>query len=389
MEGGAERRQLASLTSLRGIAALLVALYHFSGGFLPNLHLDRGSELIAKSYLWVDFFFILSGFIMMHAYGREFRDAVDWGRFRLFLAARFARVYPLHLVLLAAFVLLELGKWLLGRADLLALYSPAFSTADAKSPFALLLNLLMLQSSGLLDRLTWNGPAWSVGAEWYAYLAFPLLGLVLQRQSWRGRIGLLGAAWAGLVLLDLAGGGLDLTYDYGMLRCLFEFAFGTALYLVYERARGEPWPCGRSFAPACFAATLLLLHLGAPDLLLPPVFCLLILAVALDGAGGGRLLASRPLVFLGEISYAVYLSQLFVLQLTDMGWRAVSGQPFGASLSAGQSLLALAVLLGLLLGLSTLLHRWVETPARRALRRLGGSRRLAGGAEDALPAAGS
>src|SRR3546814_8137818 len=90
-----------ALTSLRGIAALLVVVYHFSGGFLPNLDPGRYSDFVPKGYLWVDLFFVLSGFIITHAYGDAFAERARWGSIRAFLFARMARIYPLHLFVLA------------------------------------------------------------------------------------------------------------------------------------------------------------------------------------------------------------------------------------------------------------------------------------------------
>ena len=88
-----------ALTSLRGIAALCTVLAHLIviwGDVFPAL--QQGSlfrDFALHTYLFVDFFFVLSGFVMSHAYGRHFADAVRPGSYMRFLRARFARVYPL------------------------------------------------------------------------------------------------------------------------------------------------------------------------------------------------------------------------------------------------------------------------------------------------------
>ena len=86
---------LSNLTPLRGIAALLVAIFHFEeiGGIFIN---PSTTMLIGKSYLMVDLFFIMSGFVMLHVYGDSFMKRLEWKVFFQFMKARFARLYPLH-----------------------------------------------------------------------------------------------------------------------------------------------------------------------------------------------------------------------------------------------------------------------------------------------------
>jgi hypothetical protein len=96
---------LAALTPLRGIAALLVVVFH-AGIFIGPLVDPAASGLIGHGWLWVDFFFVLSGFILTHVYGGYFQEKVTWSSYKKYLLARFARVYPLHLVTLGAAVAL-------------------------------------------------------------------------------------------------------------------------------------------------------------------------------------------------------------------------------------------------------------------------------------------
>src|SRR3546814_17317566 len=100
-----------ALTSLRGIAALLVVVYHFSGGFLPNLDPGRYSDFVPKGYLWVDLFFVLSGFIITHAYGDAFAERARRGSIPAFLFAGMARIYPVHLFFLCSLQGLDPVRW--------------------------------------------------------------------------------------------------------------------------------------------------------------------------------------------------------------------------------------------------------------------------------------
>src|SRR4029077_5875685 len=96
-------QQLASLTPLRGIAALWAVLFHFCWYF-PAIHPERYTGAVYKGYLAVDLFFVLSGFVITHVYREGFARRVTGRRYWDFLKARVARVYPLHLTVLLIFV---------------------------------------------------------------------------------------------------------------------------------------------------------------------------------------------------------------------------------------------------------------------------------------------
>lgn len=76
---GARPSHIGSLTAFRGIAAITVVVYHFSGGFLPELRPGDYTAFFSRSYLWVDFFFLLSGFVLAHSYADKFRDGLRGG----------------------------------------------------------------------------------------------------------------------------------------------------------------------------------------------------------------------------------------------------------------------------------------------------------------------
>src|SRR5580693_6475909 len=88
-------KYLSNLTSLRGVAALLVAIFHFEmaiARFVPA----SLTMFFEKSYLMVDLFFVMSGFIMFHVYRSSFEQALSPNAVKNFYVARFARIYPLH-----------------------------------------------------------------------------------------------------------------------------------------------------------------------------------------------------------------------------------------------------------------------------------------------------
>ena len=95
--------QFAALDGWRGICALMVCVFHFNheARWAPG-----DNAFVHGGYLFVDFFFVLSGFVITHSYGERITDRGELGRFML---RRFGRVWPLHAVVLMAWVGLEVA----------------------------------------------------------------------------------------------------------------------------------------------------------------------------------------------------------------------------------------------------------------------------------------
>ncbi len=360
-----QQQYFPALTALRGIAALCVVVFHYSVGSFPNLHLTDTTFFVGKSYLFVDLFFALSGFILMHVYGRSFADGPSKATLSPFLQARLARLYPLHLVLLGGFVLLELVKLAAGQGA----FGGSHTLATLPG------SLLLLNAAGLYDTITWNGPSWSISAEWIVGLAFPLLVPVVARLRPTGLLVLYIATLAGFALLSAGPQhDLDLTSDWGVPRCFLGFTGGMVLYRVWRD--GAPgWMATDAAALATAAGIVLAMHLNMRGVFIMPLFALLILCLAQNTARVGRVLGTRPMIFLGEISYAIYLAQILLLDSVHLGWRLATGHEIeDAGFSALQSVGMIALMIAALLPLSILLHRRVEVPARGWLRRAGAPR---------------
>ncbi len=374
--GRSSAEHLAALTPLRGIAALWVVLFHYCWHF-PAVHPDRYTGAVYKGYLAVDLFFMLSGFVISHVYHGAFSQRVTGQRYRDFLKARVAQLYPLHLTVLLLFVATAVVE----RAAAYA-YGGTFGPiplVGERSLGGFFANLLMLQ--GLWAReLSWNDPAWSICLEFLAYLIFPLL------FPWLWQAG--PAAKAGIAALLIAVLGW-LAYNTGddfnqwngiaaILRCLLEFLIGA---LIYSAFRSGALASVLATNAALLAGTLLLcalLQIAAPDLSIIPLFALLILTAVCNRGRLGPLLNSAPLLWLGNISYSVYLLHWFVLFVTTEAARAVPGTD-PAKLPALVSLALVAAMLAMNLALATLTYRFVEVAGRRWLRERLGVRQRASG----------
>ena len=296
---------IPNLTPLRGIAALMVAVYHFSelvGGFVN----PQRSMLIQKGYLMVDLFFIMSGFVMLHVYGESFDRVLRWDEFKQFITARFARLYPLHLftLLLAVFFF----------------YASHAASNPVENPAAIPTHLLLLQSFGIHHVFTWNVPSWSISAEWWAYMVFPLLVLLLGNNKIAAIILMLLFS-AGLYVSILyflprvnpfapsipVPHDLNVTYDYGFLRGLAGFMAGMVTYAFYQSKKYYSFFSNDITGIVFIASLLATMHFGINDILYIPLFMALVLAITANQQTIHKIFRAKPLQYLGDISYSIYL----------------------------------------------------------------------------------
>ncbi len=369
-DGGRKRpsgspKQLPSLTPLRGIAALWVVIFHFCWYF-PAVHPERYTGVVYKGYLAVDMFFVLSGFVITHVYKEGFARRVTGRRYRDFLKARVARIYPLHITVLLLFVATASAE----RAASYALrgsFEP-IPLLGERSLGGFLANLVMLQ--GLWAReLSWNDPAWSISLEFLAYFLFPLLFPVLWRAGPAAKAGFGGLLVVALGWLAYRTGGYFNQWNgtYAILRCLPEFLAGMLLYSVYQSGIFASVLASDAALAAIALLLAALLHLAAPDLAIIPLFPLLILAAVRNTGRLSPLLNSAPLTWLGEISYSLYLLHWFVLFVATEIARRLPGLDF-ANLPLAPSLALITALIAVSLALATLCFRFIEVTGRRWLR---------------------
>jgi peptidoglycan/LPS O-acetylase OafA/YrhL len=342
---------MPALTGLRGLAAWYVVLFHTRvalDGTLPDWLLAG----LSKGYLAVDFFFILSGFVLWHTYGDRL-GGTGWRGAAQFLWRRVARIWPLHGAVLLGFV---------GLAGVLA-----WTGRDtAPYPWSQLpLHILLLQNWGFVDTLAWNVPSWSISCEMAAYLTFPVTVMLWRRLSPRAVAGAVAALLV-LIWATFAGHGTpSLGHDVehlGLARCWLEFALGNGLGMAWRLSPGVHglWPkAGASLAAILGAAWAFAL----PETAFVPAcfFAGLILTLALGHGGLARILGGRALHYLGEISYSTYLVHALLFVVFKLAF--VHGP---VHLGLGQ----LAAYMALVLASSAALYAWVEKPAQRWLNGL-------------------
>ena len=339
--------QLDALTSLRGLAAWWVVLYHTRSVLEPHISADF-MAFVKNGDLAVDMFFVLSGFVMYLNYSsrinRSFSSVQD------FLYKRFARVYPLHFFILLCFLVYVI---------VFVVFTGEFPGKYTSTYF--FQSLFLVQNWGVSDGLQWNVPAWSISTEFFAYLCFPALVLFLKFREWPTWF--LGTA---LVVIALGlhlyfrvlgfnfTGGIEQT---GLFRCVAQFFMGMILCVIYMRddRQNIVKVCALLAAAAIFI-TMRVLEKQAP--VIPLIWVTLILGFALWQRANP--LVSRPLVWLGDISYATYLCHyLGFIVFKHVFVKAGEVTPLW---------LVMGFYLCLLIA-SHLLFRYIEKPAQRWLLR--------------------
>ncbi len=352
MEAGAPALgpgEIRNLTGLRGCAAILVMYYHFVLALRVQPFPARA--FLAHGYLWVDLFFILSGFVLAYGHSRHFPQRYDPVVHLRFLVSRFARIFPLYAIVTVESACLLL--WRTGHADL----------------GVLALNLLMVQGWGLAPSL--EGAAWSVSTEWSAYLLFPLLLRLGLRSRWVAGM-TASAMFAALAVLACSAGpfglpgqgrsgGLDI-YSAAtlapLLRCLAEFMLGLVVFRVaaHARVRCCSWTGGVAVGAACLL--LATISLGR-DLATIVLFCVLLVALSQQRGVLSTLLSASVPYRLGQWSYSIYLlHDKFVHPADRLSVWLASRIPFAASVS--MLLTGLAVV-----AVSALTFACLERPLRR------------------------
>ncbi|MBS1771779.1 MAG: acyltransferase [Bacteroidetes bacterium] len=336
-----EKRQIDSLTATRGFAALLVVIFHFGLECIPFKYLQ---QFFARGNLAVSYFYVLSGFIMCWTYETK---KISFGAY---MKRRFARIAPVYyLALFAAIIYI-----------LVADYTGALPLEEnfGKKVF---LDVFFLQSYVPGYAMAINGPGWSLSVEMFFYLLFPLL-ILFYRKSPKQFM------WFAAILYIVSQAGYlyaeehrSLVYsdiehhiiNYFPLNHLNAFVLGMVSCYVYNNSKS----ISQFFSPLLFLIFIVLaiiytyypLHNGT----LAPLFGLFIIALAKNPP---RVLKSKSLIYLGEISYSIYILQwpvhLYVSKLNIL-YVHIEGALFFYCYTA------------ILIIVSAICYRFIETPSRK------------------------
>lgn len=359
-----EPLRIHELDGLRGFLALYVAAYHLANPLQAlAAELDHWLPAFRQGWYAVDVFFIMSGFVMMHVYAQFFVKGWPPQAVKKFYIARVARLYPVHIVALIAMVVVVVpASW----------NNPSLFNSEGRFSIDAALAALFMLHGPWIDHRTWNYPSWSISAEWHAYLLFPFLAGMISRS--RGPAILFSFAACTIIpfalyIGDIVAERYPTNGPYLLVRAIPLFIVGMAIYRL--RLINPTLFAGHG----CTAMTLggTLLALSFPDW---APFAVLMAPFVVMSALGNRLFGSvlrhRSLLFLGAISYSLYMThalvEIFGIGAVLRTAKILGGIDLAADPFACFFVWCTALIISLLVG--TLTWQWIEVPGRKFVLRL-------------------
>ena len=310
--------RLAALDGWRGLCAMLVAVYHF------NTATDFSfSTFIRNSFLFVEFFFVLSGLVICHAYANRIHNVADWWAY---IIKRTGRLWPLHIVLLLAMIPIAIAESVV-----------AGGSEDGRFTIsAFIANIFLVHALGLFETETWNFVSWSISVEFYTCILFGLVCVFSRPKLWLyALISLAGA----LVVWQYSN--LEDTYSWALFRGIYSFFLGCCMYLLFIRVQ-ERWgsPFKGGFATLVELAALgsvvwfLIWGVNHSNMILAPcLFAMVVWVYAFEAGQVSTLLKTSLIQNLGLYSYSIYLIHGVLVTSVKGGLFAVE-KLFGVSVLA-------------------------------------------------------
>ena len=376
-------KHVKALTGLRFIAAILILFYH-----LRRLTVDVNGTIIrfgpfdsitANGGFGVDIFFVLSGFIMGYVYHKTFESHVTASDFCRFIWYRVARIYPLHVITM----LLMLFIYLVGKKYFSFMPTTGdgpYSVASIGASFFMVHE--WLDSGGVIAKLpiisnlvsnwgpfgTPNGVAWSISCEFLVYLLFPVANYILINQRKIVNVVCFISLACIYFLLNNYWGVFD-----NIIRVFFEFNLGLISFLISTAFRAKQFNLQsktwlQNILGILVGGGLLILFghgksvFGWNYVLSVLVVSILLVVLLNERDLLSRMLGHRVLVYLGEISYSIYMTHYIVIILVSRGLLGLF-----PSLSDKPWLLVMLVLFGTLIS-SILSYHYIEQPSRKWMR---------------------
>jgi peptidoglycan/LPS O-acetylase OafA/YrhL len=348
--------QIPALTGLRFFAALIVVAHHFAkpdSGLLANF--------TQHSFIGVTLFFVLSGFILSYTYVEQPGEMK--GSKRAFWAARFARIYPaylLGLILIAPFILL----W--GHE------SKSLQLGVGASAVLLLQSWFHPIGPWYVWNM-WNPPGWSLSAEAFFYLLFPIFCVPISNLRTRSLLAIMALCWGASILATLvylSTGTADRNlWMFDPLLRLPEFVLGMVAGIAWKR-RATMVPQGISAYVAPAAIVILVAAMCAPvsdeyfyNGMTAPIMVLIVCSLAYNRGALAAFLSWRPIVVLGGASYSLYILHWPLWRI----WQYLIDK-FHLKFSFPEAIFASYLLFAVIA--SYVCFRWLEEPANKLLRKV-------------------
>jgi peptidoglycan/LPS O-acetylase OafA/YrhL len=337
--------ELLNLDFLRFVASAGIVAYHSLEFFVPKAYREALNEQTRGLSLFVDLFFVISGFVIAYVYCGKIGSLADFGRF---MQRRVGRLVPLHLLTLTVSIVI------IGTAATLGQTVNRMPSFDPRciAQTAVFLHAIVNCGNGI----SFNGVSWSIGAEMVMYLLFPLLAWV----GYRTKTGLLVATVVVLLVVAaihrIEGGAWELLPP--VPRALPSFLIGISLFCWRDALRRIPRP--GLILVASLPITLVAMTTGMPDIVsLAFVYVVAGSAIAADVQGSVGS-AVRRLGPLGQLTYSIYMwhSILITVLMNGIGDKLLHA-------GSGLMLVIGVACYASILAISCISYLFIETPARR------------------------
>lgn len=299
------KKHIPQLDALRGLAAVLVMFYHYNINYLPSFLSDF--FLIRQGWIFVDFFFVLSGFVITYNYSFQFNKKTLFK----FIKLRFIRIYPLLFfsVIVFAFFIIVLFS-----------FSPEnlrYFTTKESIINGLLEPLLLVNSTPFLGNSQGiNDPTWSISAEFISYFIFAIISLLnIKSRKWIALILVFLSYFFLYISFDK---GLYLTGDYGFVRGIGGFNLGVLVFMLYDNLKIKISEIYVYIFAVLIIICLNLINVNHDNftLLFPFIFSFFIFLIAKSkNSLIISFLLTKPLQYLGKISFSIYLNHKIVFLL--------------------------------------------------------------------------
>ncbi len=315
------KERFKTLDIFRGIFSSFVIFFHMTAfSATPVIN----NSFFYNAYLFVDFFFVLSGFVIAYTY----QNIDSWPAFGKFYKKRFFRLYPLHVIVLFLFLAINLAKH--HASGYVHVNQLGYDTDNWHS---FLTNLFLLNSvkmPGIHD-VSWNIASWSISAEMIAYLVFGVVVTVInikKLQVFKSYIYLIIAVGAFVAMAALTHSfNIDNTFDYGFLRGIMGFFTGVLCFNLYrfikDKYNAFKPLVFNTLEPVCLVVTVVLICFGE---VLKPInfifdifFFITILVFAFEKGWVSAMLNRSGLLHnMGKYSYSIYMIHTLLLSLFNV-----------------------------------------------------------------------
>jgi peptidoglycan/LPS O-acetylase OafA/YrhL len=346
-----------ALDFLRFLASLLIVLYHF--GAEGPMRIERFHQVFSRGFLATDFFLMLSGYVLGRAYGAStLSGRISPARFWL---RRAARIWPGHLIVLAAMAVLVLVLNAVGTDA----HKPSRFVWDQLAVQAMLIHAWGVPSDG------WNLPSWSLSALIVCYAIFPFMWKAANKVRHPIVLPLVGLVT--VIVFEVIARGVfkhalaDLQFQFGVVRALPLFVLGVCLARVVEM----DWPSEKAARILLWGGIVVLVawqfldRYALPDVLIFDLPSLL--AIACIVLGAGRLPVKKPRAWIEEgakLSFALFITHILVGVIY---WSAVHKLIEKVPIGIGWQWLMWLAGFPLAYGVAWAFHTYVDQPVQDRL----------------------